>query len=59
MKKHMPKNKFFVSYISNFLLQYKIKKKKITVQLMVTNKIQKKREKKRHKLLLMSNMVPI
>ena len=46
MKKHMPKNKFFVSYISNFLLQYKIKKKKKIVQLMVTNKIQKKGKKK-------------
>ena len=69
MKKHMPKNKFFVSYISNFLLQYekkkncstygnKLKKQKKNVQLMVKNKIQNKKEK-RHKLLLMSNMVLI
>ena len=33
MKKHMPKNKFFVSYISNFLLQYKIKTNKNKKQL--------------------------
>ena len=45
MKKHMLKNKFFVSYISNFLLQYREKKK--TVQLMVTNKIQKRKKKKK------------
>ena len=40
-------------------MQNSKKKQKTTVQLMVTNKIQNKRGKKRHKLLLMSNMVPI
>ena len=63
MKKHKPKNNFFSYFI--FLISYcntelKRNKQKTTIQLILTNKIQKKkRGKKRHKLLLMSNMVPI
>ena len=64
MKKHMPKNFFFFVYLI-FLISYcntkfkkKTKKQKKNVQLMVKNKIQNKKEK-RHKLLLMSNMVLI
>ena len=51
---------YLISLISYCNTELKRNKQKTTIQLMLTNKIQKKRgEKKRHKLLLMSNMVPI
>ena len=64
----MPKNKFFVSYISNFLLhsycnkelkQTKTKNNCSTYGNKKNTKKKKKKERKKDKLLLMSNMVPI